>query len=759
MAINTSEITVSQPARLQFQITGMNCGSCVGRVERALAAVPGVDEANVNLATKTALVRFSGTADPDPVIAALSAAGYPGQLRTSEGFDEADLADHDLKDLTGAFVWAFILGFPVFVLEMGGHLVPAFHHWIMRTIGLEQSHLIQWILATAVLVGPGRLFYRLGIPSLMKAQPDMNALVALGTGAAYLYSCVALFVPQLLPEGAANVYFEAAVVIVVLILFGRVLEARAKGQAGQAIAGLIRLAPKTAPVQSGEGFEDRALSEIFPGDILLARPGARIAVDGVVVDGSSFVDESMVTGEPIPVSKAASDPVVAGTVNGQGALTYEARKVGGDTMLAQIVRMVQEAQGAKLPIQALVDRVTLWFVPAVMAVAAASFLMWLVFGPDPALSAALVAGVSVLIIACPCAMGLATPTSIVVGTGRAAAWQVLFRKGDALQRLDGVKTVALDKTGTLTQGHPSLTDCTPIGDMSRDQALRLAAAVEHNSEHPIAQALIAAASKPIPPVTEFRSITGRGAEALVDGKTVSVGSIGFMRDLGVSLPAEEIQRLSDQGKTPVFIAVDGALAAICAVSDPIKPTTPRAIAALKSRGLKVAMITGDTAGTAAAVANELGIDHVIAEVLPDGKTQAIAELQSQFGPVVFVGDGINDAPALAKADVGVAIGTGTDIAIEAADVVLVGGDLGGVVNALDISQRTMRNIRQNLIWAFGYNVALIPVAAGVLAPFGGPMLSPMLAAGAMALSSVFVVTNALRLRFVSPQLAQSGEAS
>lgn len=655
---------------------------------------------------------------------------------------------------------AAVFTLPVFILEMGSHLIPALHNWIMNSLGMGVNWGIQFGLATVVLAWPGRQFYLKGFPALFKGAPDMNSLVALGSSAAWGFSTVALFAPSLLPYGTRVVYFEAAAVIVTLILLGRFLEARAKGRTGQAIRKLVGLRAKTAQVERDGQLVELPVDDIVAGDLIQARPGEKIAVDGVVVKGASFVDESMITGEPIPVEKLADAEVVGGTVNGAGALTFRATKVGGDTMLAQIIRMVEEAQGAKLPIQDLVNRITLWFVPAVMGVAALTFLTWLLVGPDPALSFALVAAVAVLIIACPCAMGLATPTSIMVGTGRAAELGVLFRRGDALQTLNDVTTVALDKTGTLTEGHPELTDLTVAKGFEQADVLRLVASVEAVSEHPIAEAIVRRAKQDgltLAAIDNFSSITGFGVSAVIEGSKILIGADRLMSREGITLDAVKGvgESLGQEGKSPLYAAIDGQLAAVIAVSDPIKVSTAEAISALHDLGLAVAMITGDNKATAQAIAVKLGIDEVVAEVLPEGKVAAIQKLQAGGRKVAFVGDGINDAPALARADVGIAIGTGTDVAIEAADVVLMSGDLKGVVNALHVSQRTMRNIRQNLFWAFGYNALLIPVAAGVFYPVAGLMLSPALAAGAMALSSVFVLSNALRLRWIAPTLAEA----
>ncbi|MGB5863149.1 MAG: heavy metal translocating P-type ATPase [Sulfitobacter sp.] len=751
------------PAELQtyrFSIENMSCASCVGRVERALGALPGVVTASVNLAQESATVQALGISAVQ-ISQGAGAAGYPARLITDED-DTDDTSDRKASEaahLKRMTLLAAALTLPVFVLEMGSHLIPALHMWIMDTMGMWLNWGIQFILTTLVLAIPGRQFYLKGFPALFKGAPDMNSLVALGTSAAWGFSTVALFVPMLLPEGTRAVYFEAAAVIVTLILLGRFLEARAKGRTGQAIARLVGLKAKTAHVERGGEIVELSVDDIVVGDLVQVRPGEKIALDGIVVRGVSYVNESMITGEPVPAEKSEGTEVVGGTVNGTGALTFRATKVGADTMLAQIIRMVEEAQGAKLPIQDLVNRITLWFVPAVMGVAALTFVAWLVLGPSPALGLAVVAAVAVLIIACPCAMGLATPTSIMVGTGRAAELGVLFRRGDALQSLGDVETVAFDKTGTLTQGRPELTDLQVMEGFQESDVLRLVASVEATSEHPIAAAIVRRAQQEglaLGVVDAFQSLTGYGVSAVVDGHEILVGADRLMVREGIALDAvQELgTALGRAGKTPLYAAIDGRLAAIIAVSDPIKPSTAQAIEALHALGIKVAMITGDNQATAEAIAAELGIDTVVAEVLPEGKVAALQQLQTGGRKVAFVGDGINDAPALAHADVGVAIGTGTDVAIEAADVVLMSGDLNGVVNALHVSKRTMRNIRQNLFWAFGYNALLIPVAAGVFYPLSGLMLSPALAAGAMALSSVFVLSNALRLRWIAPAAAE-----
>ena len=860
-----------------LQVDDMSCASCVGRVERALKAVPGVASASVNLATERATV--TGVAPVEALLAAADRAGYPAQV-LDDGSGAADAGfyvggdagvEHDgvsaeaeagqnpathAAGATGAMgaagarrgagrgagaaaggsaqtggqvsgaarkplsredrkaaeqralwrdLWiAAALALPVFLLEMGGHVVPAFHHWVAHTIGTQNSWYLQFVLTTLVLFVPGLRFYKKGIPALLHGAPDMNSLVAMGTLAAWGFSVVATFLPGLLPAGTVNVYYEAAAVIVVLILVGRFLEARAKGRTSEAIQRLARLQAHTAHLRRDGAVVDVPLAQVRLQDVVEVRPGERVPVDGEVIEGTSYVDESMITGEPVPVAKTAGSTVVGGTVNQTGAFTVRATAVGGQTVLAQIIRMVESAQGAKLPIQTLVDRVTMWFVPAVMTAALVTFIVWMVFGPAPALGLALVNAVAVMIIACPCAMGLATPTSIMVGIGRGAELGVLFRKGEALQLLKDAKVVAVDKTGTLTEGKPALTDLLVQPGFDRAQVLAQVAALESRSEHPIARALVAAAEAEglvLPAVSDFESLTGLGVTARVGGVPdghvapavavsaeaassagaapagvapaadsvsetgvaervgseapvagasvlVAVGADRYMQtlDVDVSPFASEAEKLGQEGKSPLYVAIGGQLAAIVAVSDPIKSTTAAAIRTLHDQGLKVAMITGDNARTAQAIARQLGIDDVVAEVLPAGKVDAVKRLQQRYGAVAYVGDGINDAPALAQAEVGVAIGTGTDVAIEAADVVLMSGSLQGVPTAIGLSRATIGNIRENLFWAFAYNTALIPIAAGVLYPAFGILLSPMLGAAAMALSSVFVLGNALRLR-------------
>ena len=721
----------------RLALEGMTCASCVSRVERVLTALPGVTGATANLADMSVSVQHA--ASPDAVAAMVAALGRAGYGAVPQVQDRADRQALEQAAAARRFVWALVLTLPVFVLEMGGHLVPAFHHWVLHSIGQGPSWTVQAALTTAVLLGPGRLFVTRGLPALARRAPDMNALVAVGTLAAWGWSVLVWLVPQAVPEASRAVYFEAAAVIVTLILLGRWLEARARGQTGAAIRRLVALQPDVALVETPQGPAERPSAALRPGDVLIVRPGERLAADGTVLAGDSWIDEAMITGEPVPVAKGPGADVTGGTVNGTGALRVTVTRAGADSRLAQIVRMVAQAQGGKLPVQALVDRVTAVFVPVVMAIAAVTVALWLALGGTAA--QALVAGVSVLIVACPCAMGLATPTSILVGTGRAAELGVLFRKGEALQRLASVQGVAFDKTGTLTLGHPALTDVVAQPGWTAPQVLALAAAVEGQSEHPVARAIRDAAGPGAGVADAVQAVPGQGVTGTVAGRRVALGNAGLMAREAAGGTFGAAGALAQHGRTVLFMAVDGVAVALLAVADPVKPGAAPAVAALRRRGLSVTMISGDSAATAQAVAAEIGLSDVIAGVLPEGKVAALQGL----GPVAFVGDGINDAPALAAAHVGIAMGQGTDVAIEAADVVLASGDPRCVAVAVDIARATMANIRQNLFWAFAYNVALIPVAAGVLAPWG-IMLSPMLAAGAMALSSVFVLSNALRLR-------------
>ena len=743
------------PDTLVMSVSNMSCASCAGRVDKALRQLPGVLAVDVNLATETVQVTYTpDLASRADFIAASTAAGYAAQEHSEDSHGQVQARKQQLAEAYGRRSrLAVFLAAPVIILGMGGHVLPGFERLIADVIGQKANWIIQCIFATAVLFGPGLDFYRRGFPALWRGAPDMNSLVALGTGAAYAFSLIATFLPQVLPEGVSGVYYEPASLIVVLILFGRDLENRAKGRTGKAIQSLLGLRVKTAQVRRAGEFVDCPIEEIAVGDVLSLQPGERVAVDGVVHEGSSYIDESMITGEPRPVEKSTGAALTAGTVNGMGHVIYEARRVGHDTTLSQIIQLVEQAQGAKLPIKALVDRLTLWFVPMVLTLAFVTVTVWMIWGPAPALPYALVAGVCVLIIACPCAMGLATPTSIMVGTGRAAEMGVLFRKGDALQLLADVDVIAFDKTGTLTRGQPVLTDLDVADGLGRRAALQVMASVEQGSDHPIARAIVMAAAEEgldLLPIQDGQTYAGLGLSAHVAGEEVILGTERFMRERGIDVKGYHgsAEALASQGKSVIFAARAGQVIALAGVSDALKPSTQGAIAQLKAAGITVVMLTGDRRDAALQIAADLGIDQVHAELLPADKSRVLAELKTKARQLAFVGDGINDAPALAAADIGIALGTGTDVAVESADIVLMSGDLLGVVNAIEMSRLTLRNIKQNLFWAFGYNVALIPVAAGALYPAFGMLLSPILAAAAMALSSIFVLANALRLRYV-----------
>jgi Cu+-exporting ATPase len=748
-------------ASVDLHIEDMTCASCVLRVEKALCAVPGVARAQVNLATQRATLTFAEQpADPAAIvthaIAAASHAGYPATEITDDTQDDDSLVQQRAVEQQHLQTNLFIslgLTLPVFLLEMGSHASEQVHQLIHDTLGLQFSWTVQAVLTSLVMFGPGRVFFLKGLPALWRRAPDMNSLVALGAGSAWLYSLAALIAPNWLPENARFVYFEAAAVIITLIILGRWLEARAKGRTGDAVQHLIGLQPRTAhTVTRDNEIVEVPIEAIKPGDYLLVRPGERLPTDGVITQGTPYIDESMITGEPVASEKHPGSAVTGGTLNTTRSFTFQATHTGRNTVLAQIVRMVQTAQGAKLPIQAVVDRITAWFVPAILVCALTTFLIWYFVGPDPRFAHALMSAVAVLIIACPCAMGLATPTSVMVGTGRAAQAGILFRQGDALQRLRDVTVVAFDKTGTLTAGKPQVTDLEIVDPtFSLETMLSWTAAMQSHSEHPIARAFVQAANERslnIPLAQEFEAQTGAGAKALVAGRWVSAGTSQYMNEQGLET-VDQQQRMTDWGllaKTPILIAIDSTIVAVAALSDPIKPTAKFAIQSIKSAGIHTVMITGDHPLTARAVADTLGIDEVHANVLPVGKVERLQRMQKAGQVVAYVGDGINDAPALATADVGIAIGTGTDIAIESASVVLISDNLSGLVNAIKLSHATLKNIHQNLFWAFAYNVALIPVAAGALYPYFGIQLSPAFAAAAMACSSVFVVANALRLK-------------
>jgi len=663
--------------------------------------------------------------------------------------------NEELIDMTRRFWIGLVLTLPVFVLEMGGHLLGLDHLISQRT-----SNWIQMLLATPVVLWAGWPFFQRGWQSLVNRSLNMFTLIAMGTGAAWIYSMLATLAPGIFPDqfrqhdGSVAVYFEAAAVITVLVLLGQVLELRARESTSGAIRALLDLAPKTARIIRDDGTEEEVqLDSVHVGDRLRVRPGEKVPVDGEVIEGRSAVDESMVTGESMPVTKEVGAKAIGGTMNQSGALVIEAKKVGRDTMLSQIVQLVAEAQRSRAPIQRLADQVSGWFVPAVILVAVLAFVAWSIWGPEPRFSFGLIAAVSVLIIACPCALGLATPMSIMVGVGRGAQAGVLIKNAEALEHMEKVDTIIVDKTGTLTEGRPAVTAIVPAPGFTEDEALRLAASVERGSEHPLALAIVRAAEErglELAPVADFDSPTGKGALGVVEGKRIPLGNAKFLAEQGVDVAplADEADRLREDGATAIFMGVDGRVAAIFAIADPVKPSTPEALAALKEQGIRVVMLTGDNWTTAKAVARQLGIDEVEAEVLPDQKSAVVQRHKAAGEVVAMAGDGVNDAPALAAADVGIAMGTGTDVAMESAGVTLLKGDLTGIVRARRLSEAVMGNIRQNLFFAFIYNAFGVPVAAGVLYPFFGILLSPIIAAAAMALSSVSVIANAARLRKV-----------
>ena len=663
----------------------------------------------------------------------------------------------ELVDMTHRFWIGLVLTLPVFALEMGGHLIPALHHLLSPAV----SGWVQLALATPVVLWTGFPFFERGWISVRTRKLNMFTLIAMGTGVAWAYSVVATVAPGIFPaafravDGSVAVYFEAAAVITILVLLGQVLELRARERTSGAIKALLNLAPKTARRIGAEGNDEEvSLDQVAVGDRLRVRPGEKVPVDGKVEEGRSSLDESMVTGESMPVTKALGDAVIGGTINQSGALVIRAEKVGRDTMLARIVQMVADAQRSRAPIQRLADQVAGWFVPSVLLVAFIAFGVWGIWGPEPRLAHGLIAAVAVLIIACPCALGLATPMSIMVGIGRGAGLGVLIKNAEALERMEKIDTLVVDKTGTLTEGRPSVTRIIAAPGLEESELLRLAAGVERASEHPLALAVVAAAKDrgiALPEVTDFDSPTGKGAFGRVDGKRIILGNARFLSESGIDVSTLEQQadELRQDGATAIFIGIDKQAAGILAIADAIKATTTEAIAALRKEGIRVVMLTGDNRITAQAVGRKLGIDEVEAEVLPDQKSAVVARLKAEGRTVAMAGDGVNDAPALAAADVGIAMGSGTDVAIESAGVTLLKGDLGGIVRARRLSEATMSNIRQNLFFAFIYNAAGVPIAAGLLYPIFGILLSPIIAAAAMALSSVSVVTNALRLNRVT----------
>jgi Cu+-exporting ATPase len=739
--------------RVTLPIAGMTCASCVSTVERALNGVPGVISASVNLATEKASVEYlPGEVSVADLKQAVHKAGYE-VLEVPEEQEAEDwerkAREREIRGLRNRFLFAGAMAVLVFV----GTFQRFFP--ILADVPRQTMLLILAGLATPVQFWAGWRFYRGAWAEAKHLRANMDTLIAVGTTAAYAYSLVATFVPSIFPEGLAEVYYDTAVIIIALILLGRWLESRAKGQTSEAIKKLMGLQAKTARVlRDGEEI-DIPVEEVRAGDIVLVRPGEKIPVDGIVVAGRSSVDQSMITGESLPVSKTEGDEVIGATLNKVGAFQFRATKVGKDTALAQIIKLVQEAQGSKAPIQRLADQISGVFVPGVIGIAIATFVIWYLLGPQPVFTHALVNFVAVLIIACPCALGLATPTAIMVGTGKGAENGVLIKGGESLETAHKLQAIILDKTGTLTEGEPVVTDIVANGQFREVDLLRLAASAERGSEHPLGEAIVERAKEralPLVQPKEFHAIAGHGIRALVEKTDVLLGNEKLMHDEGIALDGlgQAAVRLSDEGKTPMYVTVDGKAAGVIAVADTLKENSKEAVAELHRLGLEVYMLTGDNRRTADAIARKLGIEKVLAEVLPEEKAAKVKELQDQGKVVAMVGDGINDAPALAQADVGIAIGTGTDVAMEAADVTLMSGDLRGVITAIALSKATMRTIRWNMFWAFAYNTAGIPVAAGALYPFFGILLNPAIAAGAMAFSSVLVVTNSLRLRGFKP---------
>jgi Cu+-exporting ATPase len=741
-------------ARLALPVRGMHCAACVGRVERALRSVEGVEDAAVNLATERATVELDPErADAAGLRAAVQAAGYDlGEPLTPAaspaGPDPEQVArDREQRDTRRRLIAGAVLSLPVMVGSMGD-MLPAVPAWL-------RDPWLLLALATPVQFWVGWPFHRGLLRDLRHRTASMATLVSLGTTAAYLFSVAVTVWPHAFMALGAMTYYETSAVVITLVVLGRWLEARARGRTSEAIRRLMSLAPRSARVIRDGQDRDVPVDEVEVGDLVRIRPGERVPVDGVVVEGASTVDESMLTGESLPVEKAAGAAVAGGTVNRTGSFVFRAARVGGETTLARIIRLVEEAQGSRAPIQRLADRVAAVFVPVVLVIAALTFAAWLVLGPEPRGLMALTAAVAVLVIACPCAMGLATPTAIMVATGRGAEHGVLIRSAAALEQLHRVDTVVFDKTGTLTAGRPAVTDLVAVGGVAEDDALALAAAAEQGSEHPLGEAIVRAAKArglALPPVAEFATIPGQGIDAMASDGRVLLGNRALMeaRGIEVGAAARRADALQAEGKTVMYLAFAGRLLALVAAADVIKPEAAATVARLRALGLSVVMLTGDTRITAEAIARQAGIARVLAEVLPEDKAGEIGRLVDSGHAVAMVGDGINDAPALARATVGMAMGSGTDVALETADVALLRGDLGGVLAAIDLSRRTIRIVRENLAWAFGYNAVLIPVAAGLLYPVAGVLLSPILAGAAMAFSSVSVVTNSLRLKRWTP---------
>ncbi|ABL01231.1 heavy metal translocating P-type ATPase [Pelobacter propionicus] len=761
-------VTAAIAERCELPLVGMHCASCAGRIEKVLGSAPGVFSSNVNFATSRATVQYDPQAtNIESLSQVVRDLGYDvivpkpgGEHAATEDMQEEEgqvrRAEYGRQKVR--FIVALILTVPIAVLAMAGHLVPA----LEDLLNFPGRAWMELALTTPVLFWAGREFFSGAWSAARHRVADMNTLVSLGTLSAYLFSVVATVAPQWLSVSAGNgqhpvhgmtspagVYYEVAAIIVTLILMGRLLEARARNKTGGAIRALMGLQPKMARVERNGIEKDIPIAEVRVGDLVLVRPGEKVPVDGQVVEGASAVDESMLTGEPLAVKKQPGDTVIGATLNKTGSFKIRATRIGKDTVLQQIVRMVQEAQGSKAPIQRLADIIAGYFVPIVICIAIATFVIWFDFAPpETRITMAMFTFISVLIIACPCALGLATPTAIMVGTGRGAQSGILIKGGEALETAHKITTVVLDKTGTITRGVPTVTDILAY-DTDEHSLLRLAASAESGSEHPLGESIVRSAEErglTRIPATGFNAVPGYGIEALVDGQRILIGTALLMAERGLEVDQIAAHRLADEGKTPVFMAIDGTFSGIIAVSDPVKEGSHRAIERLHALSLEVIMLTGDNQRTAEAIARQVAVDRVLAEVLPEGKNEEIKKLQVQGRIVAMVGDGINDAPALAQADVGIAMGNGTDVAMEAADITLVRGDLNGVVSSIALSRATITNIKQNLFFAFIYNILGIPLAAGALYPLTGWLLSPIIASLAMALSSVSVVSNALRLR-------------
>jgi Cu+-exporting ATPase len=737
-----------------FTVSGMSCASCVARVEKAIMNVPGVISASVNLANGRATVSYLEDVSLSSIKQAVEDAGFDVEAEVAVPQDVIDTADHEVKKLRNALIMAAVLGIAILILGF----LPSF----------SGKAYILWALATPVQFWAGLRFYKGAWSALRHKTADMNTLVAVGTSAAYLYSMAATLFPSVFISGVIepNLYFDTSAMIIVLILLGRFLEARAKGRTSEAIKKLIGLKPKAASVMRDGQEQQIAVDDVIIGDIIIVRPGESIPADGVISEGFSTIDESIITGESIPVDKKAGDEVIGASINRTGSFRFEATRVGANTTLSRIVRLVEQAQGSKAPIQRLADIIASYFVPVVIFIAVITFIVWYFAGPSPALTYAILNFVAVLIIACPCALGLATPTAIIVGTGKGAQNGILIRNAATLEKAHRVNSVLLDKTGTLTMGQPQLSDIISTGELAKEELLQLAASAESGSEHPLGQAIVAKAKQDgleVLPVKSFKAVPGHGVEALIGFRQIVIGNLKLMKDKGIVVEGLEDRAgvLWEEGKTVMFLAVDDSIVGMLALSDTIKPGAAELVKKLRDIGLDITMITGDNRRAAEAIAQQVGIEDVLYDVLPEHKADEVEKLQKAGKTVAMVGDGINDAPALAQADIGIAIGSGTDIAMETADITLTSGELKGIAGAIDLSRRTMRTIRQNLLWAFAYNVLLIPVAAGILYIFFNDgtvpsglhfalgqygFLNPILAAAAMALSSLTVVSNSLRLK-------------